>query len=328
MATIVDVTVIIVNHNAGEYLAKCLAALAAQTVAPKRVVVVDNASTDGSLAELETRYPCVYLIKSQENLGFAAANNLAVATAVETDWIALLNPDAFPEPDWLEAFQNTALANPEYSFFCCRMLKADDPTALDGAGDSYHVSGLAWRKFHGCKALGNAMRQQEVFAPCAAAALYRRAAFLEAGGFDEAYFCYMEDVDLAYRLRLLGHRCLYVPSAVVHHVGSGIVGRRSDFATYHGHRNLVWTYVKNMPGYLFWLYLPQHVLINIASIIWLGLRGQGRVILTAKRDALRQLPRVWRQRRSIQENRRVSAGELRQVMDKGFSVFAMCRCGF
>ena len=96
----------------------------------------------------------------------------------------------------------------------------------------------------------------EIFAPCAAAALYRRAAFLEAGGFDEHFFCYMEDVDLGFRLRLLGYRCGYAPAAIVHHVGSGTTGARSPFTVYHGHRNLVWTYVKNMPTPWFWLYLP------------------------------------------------------------------------
>jgi GT2 family glycosyltransferase len=95
--------------------------------------------------------------------------------------------------------------------------------------------------------------------------LYRRSALIELGGFDEDYFCYVEDVDLGFRLRLAGHQCLYIPSSIVHHVGSGSTGgKNSDFAVYHGHRNLVWTYVKDMPGFLFWLFLiPSLFLIPL-----------------------------------------------------------------
>lgn len=125
-------------------------------------------------------------------------------------------------------------------------------------------------------------------------------------------------MDLGFRLRLAGYRCLYVPDAVVHHVGSAITGRRSDFTVYHGHRNLVWVFVKNMPGPLFWLYLPQHLLFNLVSILWYTLRGQGRVILRAKWDAIRGLPRVWRQRKAIQAKRKVGAWELRRLMARGW----------
>lgn len=134
---------------------------------------------------------------------------------------------------------------------------------------------------------------REVFSPCAAAALYRRSALRAVGGFDEDYFCYVEDVDLGFRLRLAGHKALYVPDAVVHHVGSGTTGgQHSDFAVYHGHRNLVWTFVKNMPGMLFWLLLLLHVMINLATILWFAVKGRGGVILRAKRDALLGLPRM------------------------------------
>jgi GT2 family glycosyltransferase len=157
-----------------------------------------------------------------------------------------------------------------------------------------------------------------VFAPCAAAALYRRDALVKVGGFDESYFAYLEDVDLGFRLRLAGYRCLYVPDAVVRHVGSATTGgQRSDFSVYHGHRNLVWTYFKNMPWPLFWLYLPQHILLNFVSIVYFALRGQGRVILRAKWDALKGLPRILKERRRIQKSRRVSSSELRRVMTKG-----------
>ena len=120
-------------------------------------------------------------------------------------------------------------------------------------------------------------------------------------------------------MTLAGYRCLYVPDAVVRDVGSATTGKDSDFAVYHGHRNLVWTYVKNMPGLLFWLYLPQHIAANIYMIIRYALKGRWRVILKAKWDAIKGLPKMWRKRREIQSRRVVSAWEIRRVMEKGWS---------
>jgi GT2 family glycosyltransferase len=312
-----DVAVLIVNYNSGGMLARCLEALARQTLRDFQVVVVDNASTDGSADGIDARYPDVALVRADGNLGFAAGNNLALGHVRGARWIALLNPDAFAEPDWLERFLTAALAESRFIFFGCRMLLADTPRVLDGTGDTYHVSGASWRRDHGIRAEDGVSEPGEIFGPCAAAALYSRAALEEVGGFDESYFCYHEDVDLAFRLRLRGHRCWYVPDAVVHHVSSGITGRRSDFATYHGHRNLVWTYVKDMPWLLFWLFLPLHLALNILSIATGAPRGQLGVVLRAKRDALRGLGQVLRQRRRIQHGRAVGLRSLLAVMDWG-----------
>ena len=124
--------------------------------------------------------------------------------------------------------------------------------------------------------------------------------------------------DLGFRLILLGYRCWYVPDAVVRHVGSALARRHSSFYIYHGHRNLVWTYLKNMPATLLWLYLPQHFLINVATVLWFSVRGQAQVILKAKLHSLRGLPRVWRQRNTIQAKRQITARELRQMMARGW----------
>ena len=157
---------------------------------------------------------------------------------------------------------------------------------------------------------------REIFSPCAAAAMFRKDALLTASGFDEDFFCYVEDVDLGFRMRLLGHRCWYAPDSVALHVGSAVTGRHSDFSIYHGHRNLVWTFVKNMPGVLFWLLLPLHVALNLVSILWFVLRGQGALILRAKRDALLGLPKMWRKRQLIQQSRVASVRDIWRVLDK------------
>lgn len=310
------VGVVIVNHNAGGHLAQALESLARQTAAPWRVIVVDNASDDSSLDGLEERFPSVELVRSQENLGFAAGNNLAIRMSDDCDFVALLNPDAFPEPDWLATLLRAAADHPECGFFCSRLILAGDAGTLDGTGDQYHVSGLAWRRDQGAPA--SVEREEgETFSACAAAALYRRDALLAVGGFDESFFCYYEDTDLAFRLRLAGHRCLYVPAAVARHVGSATTGALSAFTIYHSARNQLWTYVKNMPAPLVWLYLPQHLLVTVLTILVYSLHRQGRAALAGKVDGLRGLPRVLAERRRIQAARIAGVPDLRRAMAGG-----------
>lgn len=314
--------VVVVNKNAGAHLARVLECLELQSARPHRVIVVDNASDDGSCDGLDARFPQFEFIRSDDNLGFAGANNLAVRIADDCDLIALLNPDAFPRPDWLETLIAAAAEHPTYAAFGSTLLLAADPSTSDGTGDAYHVSGLAWRRDQGMPAVPS-RDGGEVFSVCAAAALYRRDAFLAVGGFDESFFCYYEDTDLAFRLRLAGHRCLYVPGAVVLHVGSATSGLLSPFTIYHSTRNQLWTYVKNMPGWLLWIYLPQHLLISVLTTLAYALRGRGRAALAGRRDALLGLPRVLRERRRIQAARQASTGELRAAMSRGLDGYVV-----
>lgn len=289
-----------------------------QTVKPHEIILVDNASSDRSV-EIVDRFPLVRMLVLDQNTGFARGNNLAIAAASsESEWIVLLNPDAFPEPRWLEELLAAAHRNPGFDAFGSKLVVAADPGVLDGAGDVYHVSGLVWRMGHGAPAASLVEQVREVFSPCAAAAMYRRSALLEVGGFDEDYFCYVEDVDLGFRLRLAGYRCLYVPLSVAHHLGSGTTGgQHSEFAVYHGHRNLVWTYVKDMPGMLFWGFLPLHMAMNLVALVVFTVRGQGGVMFRAKRDALMGIPRMWRKRGQVQSKRVVPWRAIFCVLEKG-----------
>ena len=313
-----SVLVIVVNFNGGAMLRACLDSLQQQHFRDFRTVVVDNASTDGSVDGLEVTYPWVHVIRSPRNLGFAAGNNLALREAGSARWVALLNPDAVARPDWLERLVIAARAHPQFGLFSSRLLADEAGTVLDGAGDAYHVWGVPWRVGHGQAATGKFLNAREIFAPCAAAALYCREVFQDTGGFDEDFFCYVEDVDLAFRARLLGHRSLYVPDSIAVHIGSGVVGRHSDFQIYHGHRNLVWTWVRNMPAALLWLYIPAHLALTLVSLLVFAMRGRGAPIWRAKRDAWRGLPRAWAKRRATQASRTASTIELLALMQDGF----------
>ena len=310
-----SVTVIIVNWNGGALLGQCVRHLQAQTRPPDRVLLVDNASTDNSLALLPA-WRLLTVLRMDSNLGFAAGNNHAIAQC-DTEYVALLNPDAFAAPDWLEQLLQSANTHPASAAFGSRQLCHEDPTRLDGIGDCYHLSGMAWRQGHGHVQQARHLVEQDIFTPCAAAALYRRAAIVALGGFDENFFCYMEDVDLGFRLRLAGHTARYVPSAVVRHVGSATSGgRHSDFSVFHGHRNMVWTFVKNMPAPLLWLLLPWHLAANLAALIVFSARGQGKTILRAKWQAVQGLGQAWHQRRRIQRQRTATVRSIWAALDK------------
>lgn len=307
------VSIVIVNWNGANVLLRCLQALAAQTYTDYEIILVDNASTDHSLEGL-TPPANLQIVRLERNCGFAAANNIGARIA-RGNWLALLNNDAFPKPDWLAQLMSAADVQPPETFFASRLVQAKDTTKLDGEGDIYHVSGLAWRRNHNRSILEASDKMEEVFSACAAAALYPREAFLQTGGFDEDFFSYHEDIDLAFRLRLQGYRCLYIPSAVVEHVGSASYGKRSDFAIYFGHRNLVWTFFKDMPTPLLWCYLPWHIAANVFFLIYYFLRGQARPIWKAKRDALLGLKNALQKRKAIQRTRNVSLEDLTRVMD-------------
>jgi len=314
---VATVTVIVVNWNSGNLLNECLLRLTRQTLLPVRILVMDNGSTDGSALWAQTATG-VTLRMLVRNLGFAAANNQALDEC-DTDLVALLNPDAFPEPDWLLRLVAAAAAHPDIAAFGSRQMMYDFASTLDGIGDVYHISGRVWRKGHGRLQSEADNISNKIFSPCAGAALYRRHILEKVGGFDQDYFCYVEDIDLGFRLQLAGYACLYVPEAVGYHVGSATSGgQQSDFSVYHGHRNLVWTFVKNMPGILFWLLLPLHMILNLATLLLFISCGRGRIILRAKWDAIKGLPRMWTKRKKIQTKRIATSSKICSHLDTHF----------
>ena len=300
----VKVRVIVVSYRSGSVLQKCLKALRRQTFEDFEVVIVDNDSRDGSLdAALpdDRRFSALWL---QANTGFAAANNRG-AVGATSPWIATLNPDAFPEPNWLEALLEATRRYPDVAMFGSTQFSARNPAVFDGTGDVYAAFGLAWRANQG-RPVADGVCEGETFGPCAAAALYKMDAFRRAGGFDERYFCYYEDVDLAFRLRLMGERCIQVPDAIVHHVGSSVEGDNRDFILYHSSRNLFWTFVKDMPGPLFLLLLPFHLGFIMLMLARAAQRGRFGPTARGLRDGLRMLGPIWQSRRQIQSARTTS----------------------
>jgi GT2 family glycosyltransferase len=220
------ISIVIVTSNSGKVLPQCLEKLAQQTYKFFEIIMIDNNSSDGSLENLPEKYPAFRLQISimEKNEGFAVANNLGARLA-RGKWLALLNADAFPEPEWSERPLQTAQWHPNMRLLDLVRFK---PMLLSSSMvlEMLITSTLAWRISFGYSAKRYGLNETELVNPCAAA-MYLRVAFWDAGSFDEDFFSYYEDIDLGFRLRLRGHRSLYVPEAVVHHIGSATFGQRT-----------------------------------------------------------------------------------------------------
>ncbi len=306
--------VIVVTYNSAQFIDRCLRALLAQTAADFEVIVWDNASCDDTAARIAAFANQLTFVQSDMNLGFAAGNNRAAALS-EAPLIALLNPDAFPEPDWLE--QSIAAMDVASDVAMVGSVQRDalNPEILDGVGDVYHAFGQAYRGGYG-KPAPDHVPSGVIFGPCAAAALYRRDAFEQVGGFDERFFCYHEDVDLAFRMRLAGWRAVLAASSVVHHVGSASTAKRSPFAVYHGSRNRLWTFVKCMPAPLLAALWPFHALLTLALLSRDALRDWSafRAGVRGVWDGLKGMGPMWRDRRQLHRQRPTSLARIAAAM--------------
>lgn len=322
------IAVLIVSWESERYIEAAINSVIDQLAASDSIVVWDNASSARSRAVLETiaaRMPSVEFHFAPANTGFAGGNNSASALRPMADAYLTLNPDAILQEGAVQAMQKI-LQDQDGIGAVGAVQLSDDEKTIDGLGDVYHISGLAWRDGYGKDAarwfgssIADTEEYSEIFAPCAAVALYRREAFEQAGGFDADYFCYCEDNDLGFRMRLLGWRCVRANQAYARHVGSTSLGKNSDFSVYHGQRNLVWTFFKNMPTALLIPLFPVHVFANLAIILLYSFRRRSGVILRAKIDAIRGLPSALNKRAAIQLGRKSSLAQTWNALSKKIS---------
>lgn len=307
------VTVVVVAYESGPTLSQCLAALDAQTLAGFEIVLVDNASSDGAAQAAARADPTIRLIPNSSNLGFAAAVNQG-AQAARGRWLVLLNPDAYADTDWLAQLLAAARTFPHVRCFASRQLMADDPGRLDGLGDVMSITGFPYRGGYGRPDAG-AVAPAEAFSACGGAMMIDRALFRQMGGMDVRLFCYCEDVDLGYRLRLAREATVTVPTAVVRHEGSASSGGpRSDFAVFHGSRNRLWVFVKNTPPILFWLTLPLHVLTTAVLFARHATRGELSAPWRGLMAGIKGLPQAWAWRREVQGARAATSADIARAM--------------
>jgi len=315
----IDISIIIVNYNGARWLQPCLDAVLQTAPASTEVIVVDNASADESRAILQ-RYASaqpaatahVRLVPLDENRGFAGGNN-AGARIAQGDRLVFLNNDTLVRPGWLEALQAPLLRDAQV-FTTARLVYMHDPTIIDSAGDGWTRAGSAFKRGHGRPA-DAFQAATEVFGACGAAFMMRRAVFEELQGFDEDFFLAFEDVDLSYRARLLGYRCMYTPDAIVEHAGSASLGRLSAAAVTNGQRNVEWVYFINTPWPLLLRTLPAHCLMQLAAAAYFLRAGRLGAFIRAKLTAAAAWRKVLAKRATWQRRRRASSHTLWTAME-------------
>jgi GT2 family glycosyltransferase len=309
-----SVTVVIPNWNGRRFLDPCLASLRDQSFRDFETIVVDNGSDDGSLGFVIENFPEVKTISLGENRGFAAAVNAGIEASA-TQFVALLNNVTEQDRCWLEALVSAANDQPGSGLFASKLVDFHDRRVLDGAGDAMRLSGLPYRLGHGEVDRGQFDEPGYVFGACAAAALYRRSLFQEIGHFDEDFVSYCEDGDLSFRAQLAGHRCFYVPDAVVYHMGSASTGgKRSPTATRLGTRNSIGLLVKNLPLSVVPHVLPFFVLGQLARLVTAAATGSLRAHLEGLAGSWRHLPLMRRKRAEIQKRKQLSDAEVRKLL--------------
>lgn len=250
------VTVIIPNYQGKDYIRACLDSLRArQEEAIFSTLVVDNASTDGSLEIIRQEYPEVEVIALSENTGFCHAVNVGIQ-ASDSPYVLLLNNDTVTMPGFVAALLQRMESDEQIFSVSPMMLSLQDPSRIDDAGDRYNALGWAFARGKGQPA-ERYTKPARIFAACGGASLYRREAVLSLGGFDENHFAYLEDIDIGYRALIQGWSNMYEPRARVLHAGSAVSGSRYNaFKVKLSSANNAYMIGKNMPLLQFLLNLP------------------------------------------------------------------------
>ncbi len=299
-------SIVIPNWNGAKFLPTCLDSLARQTYPHLEIIIVDNASHDGSQALIKKQFPSVLLLELPENRGFTGACNVGMQVA-QGEYVALLNNDTEVDPGWAAAVVDAFQRHPEVGFVASKMLLFDRRDHIHTAGDFFTLDGRAGNRGVWQKDDGQFDREEHVFSACGGSSVYRKAMLDHIGLLDDDFFFSLEDVDLGWRAQLAGWRCLYTPAAIVYHhlsaTGGGVT------ASYHDGRNLIFVLVKNYPTAL-WRKYGGQVLRAQFRLAWEALRAwrgaAARARLRGMMAGLWYTPRMWRKRQDIQRRRKVS----------------------
>ncbi len=300
MAT-VAVSAIVVSHRRRALLSECLDSLRRgldELDEPCELVVVDNASDDGSVELVRERHPCAELVTLAENVGFAAGVNAGLARS-RGEWALLVNNDATLAPGAPALLLAAGRSSPDVGSVAAQMRFADRPDVINSAGIEIDRLGIAYDRLLGEPAGAGEGGPIEVFGASAGAALYRRAMLERIGGFDSSFFVFLEDADVAWRARMAGWRCLYEPGAVAYHHHSATARHASAFKHFHVGRNRVLLVAKNATGRQLARYGPAMIAYDCAYVAFAAVADRSLAPLRGRLRGLRE----WRSHRRAVERR-------------------------
>jgi GT2 family glycosyltransferase len=309
-----SLSIVIPNWNGWHFLPTCLDSLARQTVAPLEVIVVDNASADGSQANLQAQYPWVKLVALSENRGFTGACNAGIEAA-SGDLIALLNNDTEVDCGWVAAVTDAFARHWDAGSVASKMLLFDKRDHIHTTGDFFTTAGRPGNRGVWQRDEGQYDREEYVFSACGGSAVYRRTMLEQIGLLDNDFFFSGEDVDLGWRAQLAGWRCLYTPQAIVYHHLSATGGGKT--ASYYDGRNLIFILAKDVPTALWQRYGRQIIRTQVQLAVealraWRGAEARAR--LRGMLAGVLGLPRVLGKRRAVQAQRQVTVDYLDSIL--------------
>jgi len=309
------ISIIIPNLNGAHFLKNCLASLKAQTLTNFELIVVDNNSSDDSLELAKQEFPAAITHRFNKNEGFSRAVNQGVALA-NSEYVFLLNNDTELEPHCLEEIVSFLDKNNQVSFGATKMLYYHDHKIINNAGDTFSIYGVASRRGNQEPDTGQYEVAMPVTGACAGAAFYRRSLLNELGGFDEDFFAYIEDVDLSLRAQLLGHKCWYLPTAIVYHVDGGTSQKFKNFSFFLVARNNLYTIMKNFPAVIIIITAPFLLLSQIRNLIN-GYRYHCfKLIIKIYSDFFKNFNTLYQERKAIQKNRKINVWQFWRILSK------------
>jgi GT2 family glycosyltransferase len=322
------ISVVVLNWNGSRLVGQCLNSLRDQTYRPLEIIVVDNASTDGSAEVVREKFPWVKLVVNEKNLGFGGGNNVGIK-ACGGRYIMMLNNDTHLDPVCIQELKKAIEKDKKYGACASKILLEYEDNLIDAAGIVICPDGLSIGR--GRLEKGDLYdKEVEVFFASDCACLYRREMLEDIGLYDEDFFAYADETDMGWRAQLRGWRCIYTPRARVYHFHSASSGAYSPFKAFLAERNRIWVAVKNFPVpllvfgqfYTFWRYILQ------AYGAFAGKGAAGRftsdfskielvkILMKVYLSLWKQLPLMLRKRRTIQKKRLVSNGMVYDLIRK------------
>ena len=308
--TFLKATVIVVSTNDGHHLKRCLSSVEKLSYPDVEILLVDNASTDGSASLVKRYFPKVTVIRNEENLGYAGANNIGFRHA-SGEIVAVLNPDTEVDANWLRELATALMANPSAGLVTSKILMMNDPARINACGNEITLTGLTV-----CRGFGETAdayeKLEEVSAVSGAAFAIRQSTLKQLGGFDEAMFLYYEDTDLSLRTMLAGAVCLYVPTSIAFHQYEF---RFSPQKSFYLERNRILSWLKVFRWRTLIIMMP--LILAAEVLVWSYALLKGPAFMVNKLRAnvwpLLHVRKVLAARNEVQSTRKATD---RQILDR------------